>query len=133
MALCLEYFIEEGSKDSSDCSADEDEVVAGGWDVSSGRQEGNQGSRSTLNQPVDEISIAVDNEIFWEGFHWFTALYINIQFCTYLLNSNHIELMIKALRDLFQVPGFYFHFIVTSVVYLVLPNIIFRVYDSHSN
>ena len=64
MALCLEYFIEEGSKDSSDCSADEDEVVAGGWDVSSGRQEGNHGSRSTLNQPVDEISIAVDNEIF---------------------------------------------------------------------
>lgn len=41
--------------------------------------------------------------------------------------------MLKELRNLFQVKDFYYHFMVTSVVYLVLPNLIHKVYPVHSN
>lgn len=41
--------------------------------------------------------------------------------------------MIKELKDLFKVRDFCFHFVISSLVYLFLPNLIFKIYPPHSN
>ena len=50
-----------------------------------------------------------------------------------VLDFLHKHYKMKAIKDLFKVQNFTLHFVIVSIVHLALPNIISRIYSSHSN